>query len=358
MDWTRYVSFVTTTLILVVGVVIAGIILAYVADKLFLLKLKRRAELELEETMVPVMGEGEKLFKTVSHYLEYPFAVAREVLYLTCFLLPLMLLVNVLGFKEYNLWFSGLIILFAIRTVVRHPMLLGVMGLGVLENFLASTDEKPEDLSKGALEGLAFFAKLLCVIILAVWFSSIILSVLPFEKAPLTFFGFLLSICGIYIYAYLRMIPTWRMAQHVMILGPFIIMGLWSIELFSSKTFGVSLAAYAVSGTPWLWNLLTTVPEGIIKIPMVLAGALFLGYIFWKKDIAKRFGSILMITVGLLTLAYFGVGPMRTLDVFANATINHIGYSLPVLALAILIALAFWPESKTEKVEHTKGGHH
>ncbi len=168
-----------------------------------------------------VMGEGEKIYNTANNELEPVFTYARTALYMVLLLIPSMFLLNILGYQGANLLFSVLILILAIKMAVQWPVVLTVMGLGALENLLQSTAEKPEDVSKGAIEGLNFSVKFVGSIIVLVWILSVILSVIPWGSSPMAFWYLLLGFLGIYLFTTIRGYKRIWWLQDMPIIGTF-----------------------------------------------------------------------------------------------------------------------------------------
>jgi predicted secreted protein len=169
-----------------------------------------------------VMGEGEKIYNTASNYFEQPFVYARMALYMVLILIPFMFFLNIKGYQDVNFIFCGLIVILAITMAMRWQVVLTVMGLGSLENLLKSTKEHPEDVSKGAIEGLNYFVKTIASVIMLVWISSVILSIFSWETAPGAFWLLLLGLAGFYIYSAIQGYPRWKLLMDVPIMGLFL----------------------------------------------------------------------------------------------------------------------------------------
>jgi hypothetical protein len=110
---------------------------------------------------------------------------------------------NITGYAVWN-WLPCILIALVAIKMLRWQIVLGVMLAGSVEDWLASTKEKPEDLTEGALEGLYFFLKAVGYTIVGVWILSIILALVPFGHAPKAFPLLLLGGCGFFLYSALR----------------------------------------------------------------------------------------------------------------------------------------------------------
>jgi hypothetical protein len=169
-----------------------------------------------------VMGEGEKIYNIANLYFKQPFTYARMALYMLFVLIPFMFFLNIWGYQKFNFVFCGLIMILAIMMAMRWQVVLTVMGLGSLENLLKSTADHPEDVSKGAIEGLNYFVKTVGSVIAFVWISSVLLSIFSWKASPGAFWLLLLGLSGFYIYSAIQGYPRFKLLMDVPIMGLFL----------------------------------------------------------------------------------------------------------------------------------------
>ena len=203
---------------LLATLLLGGIAFVIIDRKLGQLRYARRHTVPGDE----VPGEAEQIYAIADDMLGMPFVYMRLALFGILMLFGLMVINNINEtYRPWNFTGCALIILLA-TMLLRWKVVLGAMLAGSFENWLASTKEKPEDLTEGALEGLYFLLKAMGYAIVGVWILSIILALVPFKDAPMTFPLLLLGSCGFLLYTALR---GWKSAvwvRDILILGIFL----------------------------------------------------------------------------------------------------------------------------------------
>ncbi len=223
-----------TYLIIAVAALLSATAFVFLDRKLAALGYTRRRPATITP---PPVGEGAMIMRIIDYYFKMPFRLVRWTLLFILILPATMFFVNIKGYAEWNLIATVLIVLVTIK-LFRWQTILGVMLAGSVEDWLASTKEKPEDLTEGALEGLGYFLKAMGYTIVGVWILSIILAFVPFKETPTAFPLLLLGACGFFLYSTLQGFKGVAWIRHGIIMIIFL-----SVFALGIKTyFGLSLA--------------------------------------------------------------------------------------------------------------------
>ena len=190
---------------------VIALFVGYIVDRLFvsvrLHRLQQQVQTRLYNPTAGVMGETEQMWDMAKYWLELGFTYARMACYAIFVLVPLMIFINIANEGAYMLWnlsFTVLIIIFAVKLGLRWPVFTGVLGLGGFIALLQSSNDDPKDVTVGALKGLGALVKIAGGIVIAVWLLSIVLSLMSWHENPLALMLIVFGFAGYYIFSTIR----------------------------------------------------------------------------------------------------------------------------------------------------------
>jgi hypothetical protein len=188
-----------------------ALFVGYIVDRFYvsvrLRGLRQQLQAQLQAQTAGVMGETEQIWEIAKYWLELGFTYARIACYGVFVLVPLMIGINIYdqgAYMGWNLGFTILIMLLAVKMVLRWDVFFGSLGLGGIVAVLQSTETDQKDVTIGALKGLMVLLKITGGVIVAVWLLSIALSVVSWHENPHALLMIAIGLSGYYIFTTLR----------------------------------------------------------------------------------------------------------------------------------------------------------